>query len=88
MSLHQKKNCLLEQMYIFPPAVVRIVLHNLFKNFIAFTMVIKAGNTLKIRKHKARSSINILYDNSLIKWSLKNYIMVKMHKLRHIPEQT
>gem|GEM_PF-3111413 len=51
-------------------------------------MVIEAGNTLKIREHKARLSINILYDNSLIKWSLKNYIIVKMHKLRHIPEQT
>lgn len=75
-------------MYIFLSVVVRIVLHNLFKNFIAFTMVIKVENTLKIQQHEARSSINILYDNSLIKWSLKNYIMVKMHKLRHIPEQT
>jgi len=73
---------------MFLLAIGRIVLHNLFKNFIAFAVMIKVRHTLKIQKRAVRLSINILYDNSLIKWSLKNYIMMKMHKLRHIPEQT
>jgi len=34
--LHQKKNCLLGQMYILLPPVEGIVLHNLFKKNIAF----------------------------------------------------